>query len=327
MVLGEVEKGMGGLGEGTARVPDEVDFVAGALVGEVNDVGVSFAEGAILGPVDARDKGDDVAVAEVLESGEKVLTAFKDNVGLETGVLAENVNGAQDVFGLWGADEGGVAEVGEVLRVFLGEGAVEGREDDVFVGAEDEALTFFRQGAGIGDGEIDLAVQELFFESGTGANSVMDDEVRVGFDEGGQPIFDIDGIDRSDGDGVGLLGLKFVDLSLDVIELAEDGLGVSEEDLAVIVQDDISSLSVKELGAKLVLDAGEGVGERWLRDTQLVGGVSDMLAFGDGDKVLKLQKIHERFSFSDDDESCLNDHSDRMRVFSLNNINCKMNSL
>lgn len=39
-------------------------------------------------------------------------------------------------------------------------------EDDVFIGAEDVAGAFFGQGAGVGDGEIDIAGEKLGFEGG-----------------------------------------------------------------------------------------------------------------------------------------------------------------
>lgn len=288
VVLGEVEEGPGGLGEGAAGVPDEVDLVAGAVVGEVDDAGIFLTEGAVLRQRDAGDEGDDVAVAEVLEAGEEVLAAFEDDVWLEAGVLAEDVDWPQDVFGLWRTDERLVAEFGKILRLVIGDGALERGEHDVFVGAEDVAVAFLGQGARVGDGEVDLAVEELALEGGAGADGVMDDDVGMGFDEGGQPVFDVDRIDRADGDGVGLLDLELVDLGGDVVELAEDGLGVGEKDLAVVVEDDVAPLAVEEFGAELVLDAGEGVGEGGLGDAKLIGGFGDVLAFSDGDEILEL---------------------------------------
>lgn len=288
VMLGEVEERLGSLGEGAAGIPDEVDLVAGAVVGEVDDAGIFLAEGAILGQRDAGDEGDDVAVAEVLEAGEQVLAAFEDDVWFEAGVLAEDVDGPQDVFGLRRADEGLFAELGKILRLVIGDGALERGEHDVFVGAEDVTVAFLGQGARVGDGEIDLAVEELALEGGAGADGVMDDDIGMGFYEGRQPVFDVDGVDRANGDGVGLLDLELVDLGGDVVELAEDGLGVGEEDLAVVVEDDVAPLAVEEFGAELVLDAGEGVGERGLGDAQLFGGFGDVLAFSDGDEILEL---------------------------------------
>lgn len=181
VVAGVVEEGLGGAGEGAAWVPDEIDVIAGAFVGEGDDARIFFADGEVFGPIDAGDVGDDVAVAEILQTADEFLAAFEDDVGLEIGFFAEDVDGAQDVFGFWRANEGGVAEAGEIHRRIAGDGAVQRGEDDVFIGAEDVAGAFFGQGAGVGDGEIDIASEKLGFEGGAGVDGVVYDDVGVGF--------------------------------------------------------------------------------------------------------------------------------------------------
>ena len=247
-----------------------------------------------MGQGDARAIGDDVAVAEVLQAADELLAALEDDVWRKAGFVAQNIDGAQDVLGFRRADEGGVAKAGEIHWRIAGDGAVQRGEDDVFVGAEDVAGAFLGQAARVGDGEINVAGEKPGFEAGAAIDGVVHDDVGIGFEKAGQPVLDVGGIDGADADAAGLVFAQGVKLGGDVVEFSEDGLGVGENNFAVVVEDDVAALAVEKPGAELALDARKGVGERRLGHAQRLGGFGDVLAFGDGDEVVELEQVHGR---------------------------------
>lgn len=88
-----------------------------------------------------------------------------------------------------------------------------------------------------------------------------------------------------------------VKLGGDVVEFSEDGLGVGENNFAVVVQNDVAALAVEQFGAEFVFDARKCVGQRRLGHAQRLGGFGDVLTFSDGDEILELEQVHEGVSF------------------------------
>jgi hypothetical protein len=69
---------------------------------------------------------------------------------------------------------------------------------------------------------------------------------------------------------------------------------VLEEDLARVRELDAAAVAAEQPDAELVLEAGDGLGQRRLGDVEALGGMPEMELLGDGDEVAELAKLRRR---------------------------------